>query len=106
MESLSAVVLVWLGGLFLLVMAWIYARTFAGNPRWFTWTILAVLVVLCVPIVLASLGTDAVLVWVVLAVGLAGLVGALCALARTVRLRREHPDGVRADSVRGERQPK
>lgn len=82
MESLSLIVLVWLAGLFFLVLAYVYARTFAGNPRWFRWTALAVLVLLCLPLVFASLGMDAVLVWVALGIGLLGLGGAAAAMLR------------------------
>lgn len=82
MDSLSALVLVWLIGLFLLVGVLGYARIFTYSPRWFTVACMVLLVVLCVPIVLAAQGADVWLVWVLLGLGYAGLIGAFIALLR------------------------
>lgn len=82
MDSLSALVLVWLIGLFLLVGVLGYARIFTYSPRWFTVACMVLLVVLCVPIVLAAQGADVWLVWALLGLGYAGLIGAFIALLR------------------------
>ena len=90
MDSLSLVVLAWLLGLFLLVLAVVYAKVFTHAPHWFMFGSIAVLAVLCTPIVLAAAGADAWVVWTVLALGFALLAGSVWALIRSsVRMRRD-----------------
>lgn len=90
MDSLSLIVLVWLSGLFLLVLAVVYAKLFTHAPNWFMFGSLVTMAVLCTPIVLAAQGSDAWLVWSVLGLGFVLLAVSVWALIRaSVRVGRD-----------------